>query len=210
MRDRSPPRCTRARPPSCPAHRLAPRTPSLTAYKAFGRPRERNESSQDAAFLLCRVPVKHVNRDRTMRDKDSGPSGHHRWMELSSASAARVALACERCRCWSGPRMNGNDKRLRTQARSRNIRMINRGQTPPSERAIAKRYGHSHSLALSSTHRAIEPLRCSIACPWWCAVCGRCFGSGPTPLHHPLPHNPGTPCWHAGARDGRAGVGGGG
>ena len=96
-RDRSPPRCTRARPPSCPAHHLAPRTPSLTAYKAFGRPRERNESSQDAAFLLCRVPVKHVNRDRTMRDKDSGPSGHHRWTDLSSVCTARVALAWE----WS-------------------------------------------------------------------------------------------------------------
>ena len=36
------------------------------------------------------------------------------------------------------------------------------------------------------------------------------FEVGPTPLHHPLPHNPGTPRWHAGARDGRAGVGGGG
>ena len=36
------------------------------------------------------------------------------------------------------------------------------------------------------------------------------FEVGPTPLHHSLPHNPGTPRWHAGARDGRAGVGGGG
>lgn len=34
------------------------------------------------------------------------------------------------------------------------------------------------------------------------------FMVGPTPLHHPLPHNPGTPRWHAGARDGRAGEGG--
>ena len=34
------------------------------------------------------------------------------------------------------------------------------------------------------------------------------FEVGPTPLHHPLPHNPGTPRWHAGARDGRAGEGG--
>ena len=28
------------------------------------------------------------------------------------------------------------------------------------------------------------------------------------PHHLSLPHNPGTPCWHARARDGRAGVGG--
>jgi len=68
----------------------------------------------------------------------------------------------------------------------------------------------STPLSLScSVNQPIEPLQGSIKRPRWCAVCGRCFGSGPTPLHHPLPHNPGTPRWHAGARDGRAGVGGG-
>ena len=37
--------------------------------------------------------------------------------------------------------------------------------TPPNERAIAKPYGHSHRLALLSTHRAIEPHRCDRAHP---------------------------------------------
>ena len=39
----------------CPAHRIAPRTPSLTAYMAFGRSHgsaegEQNESPQDQHF----------------------------------------------------------------------------------------------------------------------------------------------------------------
>ena len=34
------------------------------------------------AFLLGRSAWGHVNRDRTPREKDSGPSGHHRFIKL--------------------------------------------------------------------------------------------------------------------------------
>ena len=79
--------CTPLSAPHTQPHGVQGLRPASRTKRIVARP----------AFLLCRVPVKHVNHDRTLREKDSGPSVHHRWTELSSVCTARVALACE----WS-------------------------------------------------------------------------------------------------------------
>ena len=106
-------------------------------------------------------------RDRTPRREDSGPSGHNQWIGLSPASTAHVALTCEWCTCRCGIRMAckwlqmaGASWGLRTQARTRNLRMTTRMRKPLhhlSDEPYAKRYGPYpdplSALALS-THRA--------------------------------------------------------
>ena len=106
-----PPRCTRARaPPELPrTPHSAPHTQphgvhGLRPVSRFGRRRTKRIAARPA-FLLGRSAWGHVNRDRTPREKDSGPSGHHRGIELSSASTARAALAGEWCMCRPATRI---------------------------------------------------------------------------------------------------------
>ena len=63
--------------------------------------------------------------------------------------------------------------------------------TPHIERAIAERYGHSHSLALPSTHRAIEPLRSHAPGGARCVAVLRGWPYPTTPFPPPQPgHTP--------------------
>ena len=140
----------------------------------------------------------------------------------------------------------GSGKRLRTQARTRNTRMITRrqnryttcrtshclalrppcaqssprllrsprkGPTRPTNRVSPERDAAPSSHTPSHAPPGRPPLPPLVwgrgfLPPWCVAGCGHPVVGLALPHHLSLPHNPGTPCWHTRARDGRAGVGG--